>query len=663
MRSLVCLLITLPLMAQAPAQPAPSGAAAPAAESWLTGTVDVGYRYITGVGGDFNTYRSLVDLGEGPKLFNADLTIQPGRFADRIDIHANSWGGDPYNTFRLDARRQGLYNFSFDYRNIAYFNFLPSYSNPGLVNPALPFLDQYGFDIFRRVANVDLELLPGHRIIPYVAYSRNGGRGRGTTNFVLDQDEYTVPTNYSDYTNEAHAGVRFEFNRWHATLEGGGLHFANSQDVSQGSQLPNPGNATNLFLGRQLFFGGGSQAYGIRGSAEFARGLFTANPVSGVDISASFLYSQPHTDIHFTQSDTGNLFNSDLVAFFNAELLSGTGTAKQPNPSANVSVTLRPFGDRLRILESWTTDRMHTTGSIFLLDQFLATGLPPSPLNIADATQFVANYNQQELNLLFDVASFLTLRAGHRYVWGDTTAPASISSLGQGLTVERGVLRQNSALAGAAIRIPAHIRLNIDFEDSPGDRTYFRTSLNDYKRGRVLARWQPASTLELSARFDVLKNENPDPSILYDFLSRDNTVSAYWNPIGWKNFSVLGEYSRTTVRSSITYLIPNQPNADFSGLASALSTYRENAHTGTLLTDVPFPGGANRPKLSVGGSFFRSAGTRPERFWEPLARLAIPFGPHVQFNTEWRWYALTQPYYLYEGFRSHQFNFLLRFSM
>ena len=388
MRKLRYLLIALPLMAQAPAdsqnatpaQPKTSGAAAqpatPPAEQWLTGNIDVGYRFLTDVRGDFNTYRSVVNLGEGPKLLNAAFTIQPlnHRFVDRIDVLASSWGGDPYNTLRLDARRHGLYDFTFDYRNTAYFNYLPSFANPGRTNPAMPFLNENGFDLWRRTANFELDLFPGHRIVPYVAYSRNGDRGNGTSNFVLDANEYPLPTRYNSHTNEARGGVRFEFKHWHATLEGGGLNYRDDQQLLPGSQSPNLGNVTTPFLGQQLAVDSALQSYGIRGGASFLRAMFTADPVSWADVSAQFLYSQPHTDIHFTQTAAGTLFDFATAAFYNQLALDGTGASKQPNPSANLGVTLKPFGGRLRITESWMTDRMHTAGSLILLDQLLVTG-------------------------------------------------------------------------------------------------------------------------------------------------------------------------------------------------------------------------------------------------------------------------------------------------
>ena len=155
MRSALVLAFALPLLAQEPAStPTPAPAATPVpTDNWLTGTIDAGWRFQTGVEGDSNTYRSVVNLGRGPRLFGADLTIRPEEnpFVDQIDVHASSWGGDPYNTARVDARKSGLYELSFDYRNIAYFNFLPSFADPGTVNRALPFLDCLeGFELIAK---------------------------------------------------------------------------------------------------------------------------------------------------------------------------------------------------------------------------------------------------------------------------------------------------------------------------------------------------------------------------------------------------------------------------------------------------------------------------------------------------------------------------------
>src|SRR5262245_64049543 len=75
----------------------------PATEKWLTGSIDVGYRWRTGPGGNENVYRSVVDLGEGPKLLDADFSIfdPKHRWFDRIDTRATNWGDDPYTTLNV----------------------------------------------------------------------------------------------------------------------------------------------------------------------------------------------------------------------------------------------------------------------------------------------------------------------------------------------------------------------------------------------------------------------------------------------------------------------------------------------------------------------------------------------------------------------------------
>src|SRR5260370_10738944 len=182
MRLLATLLLLVPTWAQEPAQdapkpaqepakpaeqPAPAAAerAAPVGEGWLPGRLEVGYRWIPNIDGNFNAYRSVVNLGEGPKLLDADFSIlnSSKRFFDRADVHATSWGGDPYNTLRVDIQRGGAYRLTADYRNIAYFNFLPSFADPTLSLGRL--LDQNSFDTAIRTTNLHLNLLPNTLIM------------------------------------------------------------------------------------------------------------------------------------------------------------------------------------------------------------------------------------------------------------------------------------------------------------------------------------------------------------------------------------------------------------------------------------------------------------------------------------------------------------------
>ena len=85
---------------------------------------------------------------------------------------------DPYGTLHLDASKAGKYDLRGDYRDIAYYNNLPSYADPQLARGTV--LNEQSFDMRRRMTNVSLDLLPGNWYIPYFAFGARfrGGDGR-----------------------------------------------------------------------------------------------------------------------------------------------------------------------------------------------------------------------------------------------------------------------------------------------------------------------------------------------------------------------------------------------------------------------------------------------------------------------------------------------------
>jgi hypothetical protein len=673
MRYLLALILIVPALAQQPAPPAKpddQAAAAPAkteektespvpppVENWLTGSVDFGYRWVSDAG-NFQAYRSVVNLGEGPKLNGLDFTIldPKKRLFDRLDARAYGWGGDPYSTAHLNARKQGIYDFSFDYRNIAYFNALPSYSNP----QAPAGFNEQAFDTRRRNTSISLDLRPGKMIIPYLAFDRNSGYGHGIETWVQDSnDEFAVPTLLRDSTNNYRGGIRIECQCVHVTLEVGGTTFKDDDLASYSGA--NLGDRTTPLLGQTLVLNSLQQAYGIRGSSIYTKALATASPFSWLNLYGQFLFSEPRVDVHYTDSATGNFALLSSLLFYSAQTNLGTGAANQPHTSANAGFELRPFR-RLRIIESWMTDRYHDTASPVAGPQATITGgistTPPVVTGLffldtpPNYTQ-VVNYNQQQTDVLFDLTSKLTLRGGYRYVWGDATVLAG--QLSQSGTLASGQLSRNVGLAGLTFRPAQKLSLNLDYEGASSDRIYFRTSLNDYYKLRARARYQLAASLMLQANFQVLNNQNPAAAIQYNFGSRDNSLAVYWTPVGGKRITVMGEYDRSSLSSNITYL----------GLffSPAVSVYRENAHTASSTIDFALPGYAGlTPKFTAGGSLFISAGSRPSRYYQPLMRLSLPLQKHVSWNTEWEYYGYGEQFYLYEGFRAQVFMTGLRLT-
>jgi hypothetical protein len=537
----------------------------------------------------------------------------------------------------LNAAKRGIYDFNFDYRDIAYFNFLPSFADPLLGSGIV--LDENSYNTRRRMSDFQLDLLPGKRIMPYLAYGRDSGQGTGITTFETGNNEYPVSDTMFDKTDNYRAGVHLEFNRWHVTLEQGGTTLREDQQAYMSGF--NAGNNTAPYFGQQLDLTGLTQAYGIRGDSIYSKGLFTASPVSWIDFYGQFLYSRPETNVSYNQLDYGSFVVLSSLLFYTGEQALEFAETKEPHTTGSFGFELRPL-KRLRVIESLMTDRLHTAAAGLLTDMIL------SPSSVAETTPLplsgllVMNYNQEQIEVLLDVTRKLMLRGGYRYVWGDAEAPAALIA---GVGLESSELRQNVGLAGVTFRVTRKLSANLDFEGASTSHAYFRTSLYNYQKMRARARYQVTSKLSLQASFSLLDNQNPSPGINYDFLSRQNSLSAAWTP--GKRVSVLGEYTRSTLRSDINYLEP-----EF--LTPELSLYRDDAHTASALVDLALPGYAGlAPRLAFGGSLFISSGSRPTSYYQPLARLSVPLRKNLSWNSEYRFYGYGETFYQYEDFHAH----------
>ena len=276
-----------PAQQAAPATAPPATSPVPAGEITVTGWIELGYRWRSDVGGNFDAYRSLVNLGSGPKLLGTEFSItDPAhRLFDDVHVRAYDWGDDPYATLHLDARKAKLYDFAADYRDIAYFDFLPSYADPSLARGIM--LNQQSFDTRRRFAHFELNMLPGNWISPYAAYDTDSGSGTGVTTYVANSNQYPVPTTLHDRTDNFRGGVHFELRRFHATLEQGGTWYHDDQTLYQASGV-NYGNSTTPIFGQTLYLTDLLGAYGAHGTSIYSKVLVTADRSRGSISMASF---------------------------------------------------------------------------------------------------------------------------------------------------------------------------------------------------------------------------------------------------------------------------------------------------------------------------------------------------------------------------------------
>ncbi len=574
---------------------------------------DIGYRSLWGQRGSFNTYRSVVNLGEGPRL----LQFQ-GKMGKALRIEGANWG-DPLNTFQLNSEKTAIYRLNFQYRNIAYFNALPSFASPQLARLGTEAYttNQNSMDTRQRFWSMDLDLLPGKRFQPFFGIAQNSGIGFGVSPIVLDENSYAGASRIDNSYTVFRGGVRWEKDWLHLNLEQGGATYSDSSSLANTDR--NTGNRENPLLGRQLFLDRYERLYALTGEQIYSSAQISVSPLSWFDFNAEYYFSQPKTQVQFNESAAGTIFLLDALRFVNGQQSFATGFASQPRTNAGFGMEVRPFS-RLRVVQSWRTERMHNAGFV-------------SPFLQND--RLIWRDNEQRLEAFYDLNKWLTVFGGHRYLWGDARI--------QGVDASSGALRRHSGLGGAVIRPFSKLTVNAETEVGRGTQNYFRTSLQNFEQVKVRARYQISERWHLASRFARLDNANDTLA----FRSQQANVSLQWTT---KRATVISDYTRSGIFSDINFLDPVLYRFE-------RSLYRDNAHSGTLAIDLQLP---RKTSLTAGGSFFRSTGSRPTRFYQPLMRLLVPVTGRAALLAEWRHYSMGQPLYTFESFGVQQFTVGLR---
>jgi hypothetical protein len=136
------------------------------------GAVEWGYRF-TDVHGSNARYREVVNLENGPRLFDLSLwlkDLEKDAFADEVRLRLHGFG-DPYPSGRLEVKKNKVYDLTAEYREYDYFfnrqDFPPSLNDP---NQQL-LTDNLDFNQKRRLGRVNLALFPAEEIRLNIGYN------------------------------------------------------------------------------------------------------------------------------------------------------------------------------------------------------------------------------------------------------------------------------------------------------------------------------------------------------------------------------------------------------------------------------------------------------------------------------------------------------------
>ena len=587
--------------------------------------LDFGYRWEAGFRGSRDLYRGHLDYGEGPKLFAGELLASslPRRkwFFDKLQVRMNSWGGEPYNIAHVRAVRERFLDLRFDYQNTRYFNSIPAFANPLLEQGSL--ISQHRSDFSQRYFRFHARFLPGKKISPFVSYERSSRRGPLHTTLAADGDEFQILADNDDRADDVKFGVTYQGTRFAFLLQQGLRWF---KDRSRFSAGPQEGNSSRPIFGEEITLSSYEGQNNVDVFTPFSTAFLSYKPVRQLALRARVSYGISDLETEFRDQVRGNFFSfPPLAIFYSLGRLSARGAdIKKPTLWGDFSADWQPLR-RFRMVERFTTRRLHISGASALLSTFedvrpVLGGAIEDPLEIpAFPDSFLAmSLETQELTGFVYPQSRLQIHVGHRY------QTRKIKETGQ-FRAERNVL-----LLGAAYRLSPGYRVSADYEYGRTDQAIYRLDAVDFQRVRISGEAKPLNKLRVSGNALVFSNDNDLDSIDFTHRTRDFGFNFDYAPVS--RFSVSGGFQRTRLTSDLLIIVPQT-------FLPARSFFRERGNYGELWTNLVLP---RRASLRVGYSVWGTTGNFPNTYHRPVARLEIPLGERVVAYARWNYYGYNE---------------------
>jgi hypothetical protein len=614
--------------------------------------VELGYRWVSGAG-NRDMYRSMVNLGEGPKLLRSSLSLRAaygaGALFDRLDLSMNNWGGDPYNTLALHVGRAEVSDFRAGYRNLNYYNFVPAFANPLLAAGRL--LGQHSLNVTQRSTDLELKLFPSRRLRPFFAYSRTSGFGPGYTTFQTSGNEFLLGTNWRYRADEYRGGLELELPRLAVTFDQGVRLLANDSAVASGTDRG--ANFVRPVLGEPIVLDGLNRGYHDRTTMPVSRLMAKATPWSILSVTARYLYAVADVDSRFSQIERGSFVSLEDLLYYRTAADAFDTHARRPTRTGGFLIELAPF-DRLTITDEFDARSFDVTGSAFAATTFLGirpiSSLPDGrndrTVQRTSGTAFAYDQSRNQAEAELELARGFSLRGGHRY----TRVDVAVEQTEAGRTErDTGSYVQQTALAGVAFRRGRWLRLGLDYENNRSEHALTRTDLLDYDQIRFSWQLRPGKRFSASGRIGFLRNSNPAADIDFTSHNRNYAFEVTYDP--GERLSLALDYSRSNLFSNILILLPQTLDSD-------RSVFDERSHAVGGSLGVTFYRGA---RVDLGYRGIASAGSYPLNHHQPFAGLSIPLQRSLVWRTHWQYVGYNEKGAAFQDHRTHLVTFSLAY--
>jgi len=646
---LVALASFISVLAQPPVAPTPEPVGNPRGDAWddynITNSLELGYRFST-VGGDGDSYRSIVNYGDGIRLFGSSFSMNSkdghGHYFDELTITTQGLGNDPYESAALRIAKNGLYRYDLLWRENEYFN-------PGLVTGGAQ--GQHLLDTVYTSQDQDLTLFPQSNLKFFLGYSRTHQDGPALSTVQLfnsSGNEFPLFENVRRVTNEYRLGNEFSIfgirvNWMHAWYD-----FKEDSDYNSGPNLGNnPGNPTTLTSFQR------TEPY--HGTSPYWRvGVFSDK--RHFSVNGRFTYTSGKRD--FVLDETA--FGTARIGEANQQIVTA-GDANRPSATGNLVLSFYPTS-KLTIVNSTSAYNTRIDGN----SEFLQFNDATQSTDVLYFQYLGIRTIANETDVNYQPAQTIGFYAGYNYTNRRIRSIEEETALGSPQAVDVSQTnRLNSGTAGIRLRPISGLTVMLEGEIGRADTPFTPIADANYEvfGGRILYKLK---NFTFSAQSRANYNVNSVSLSTYGSHARTYSGNVTWTPR--ERFSLDAGYSKLHLNTvgGIAYFaegqfVQGEQSYFFSNIHAAnlgvriALTPRASLYVGYSHVQDTGDGRSTPDGAGIGSALpaFQAAQTFPLTYQSPMARLSIRITERIRWNAGYQYYGYREQFYPAQDFRAN----------
>ncbi len=460
----------------------------PSASAEEDGTFDgrlvIGYRDVN-VNGEVNKYREDINLDDGPRLMELDLSLTPDgtlrNFVDRIQLNVNELGGEPFESIRLAVEKFGRFDFEYNRTESQYFYNDQLFPEELVSERNGRAGDFHTFD-FRRVrdrASLKLDLTSRAKLT--FGFDRYSKIGDSTTTLDLQRDEVELDRPIDETQYQYNAGFQYAWDKVTLGLDERYSKYDNAYEIFSPGQQVGSSVLDYFFL---------DQPYSFESWDHTVR--VVATPVERLTIRASGTVQNLDMDLSSTEEAGGTSFNGSPYTTD----VAGNGTISRDTDLYDVDLTY-VLTDQWALVGSYYYRNLDQSGD-FVLD-----GTP-------NRGRWEIETDGVEAGVQWSGPNHFTITVGGRTESRDVKHSAVEE--GDAQDPESRTTDNDGLFGTVAWRPIKGLDLTLDYEDSSIDDPFTLISATDRTRTRFTGRYRLDNGFWVSGTYQKSEYKNSNSS-------------------------------------------------------------------------------------------------------------------------------------------------------